>query len=55
MVKRMLMIAVTNTGREIIFNTNDIPLTNRSGYGVKGLLGSKLKKGEVIVDVRVDG
>lgn len=48
----MLMIARTNLNRGLIFNTNDIPKTNRSGKGVKGLLGSKLKKEEVIIDVR---
>lgn len=45
------MIARTNLNRGIIFNPLDIPKTNRAGKGIKGLIGSKLKKGEEIVNV----
>lgn len=48
------MIAVTNLGREIQFNSENIPLVGRGNKGVKGLVGSKLKKNEEIIDVRFD-
>lgn len=50
----MVMMAVTNLGREIEFNTENIPITNRSGYGIKSLLSNKLKKNEVITDVYIN-
>lgn len=48
----MLMIAITNLNRGIIFSPLDIRLTNRGGVGIGGLLKAKLKKGEEIIDVR---
>ena len=47
----MILIVTTNK-REFEINTNDIPLTNRAGYGVKKVIASKLRKGEEIIEVK---
>ena len=47
----MILIVKTNK-REFEINTNDIPLTNRAGYGVKKVIASKLRKGEEIIEVK---
>lgn len=49
----MLMIAITNLNRGIIFDSEMIPQTSRACKGVKGVVGSKLRKSEEVVDVRV--
>ena len=47
----MILIVKTNK-REFEVDTNDIPLTNRAGYGVKKVIASKLRKGEEIIEVK---
>ena len=47
----MILIVKTNK-REFEIDTNNIPLTNRAGYGVKKVIASKLRKGEEIIDVK---
>ena len=47
----MILIVKTNK-REFEVDTNDIPLTNRTGYGVKKVITSKLRKGEEIIEVK---
>ena len=47
----MILIVKTNK-REFEINTNDIPLTNRAGYGVKKVIASKLRKGEEVIEVK---
>lgn len=49
----MVVIVKTNM-RELTFSTKEIPLTNRGGYGIKGLLRNKLKKNEEILDVYME-
>ena len=47
----MILIVKTNK-REFEIDTNDIPLTNRAGYGVKKVIASKLRKAEEIISVK---
>ena len=47
----MILIVKTNK-REFEIDTNDIPLTNRAGYGVKKVIASKLRKAEEIIEVK---
>lgn len=47
----MILIIKTNK-REFEIDTNDIPLTNRAGYGVGKVIKAKLRKGEEIIDVK---
>ena len=47
----MILIVKTNK-REFHIDTNDIPLTNRAGYGVKKVIASKLRKAEEIIEVK---
>lgn len=48
-----MKLLITTNKREFEVDTDDIPTTNRGGYGIKGLL--KLKKGEVVVNVLPTG
>ena len=47
----MILIVKTNK-REFEVDTNDIPLTDRAGYGVKKVIASKLRKGEEVISVK---
>ena len=47
----MILIVKTNK-REFEIDTNDIPLTNRAGDGVKKVIASKLRKTEEIISVK---
>ena len=48
----MILIVKTNK-RQFEIDTNDIPLTNRAGYGGKKVIASKLRKGEEIISVKL--
>ena len=48
----MLMMAITNLNRGIIFDASDIKLTNRAGVGVGMFIKQKLRKNEEVVSVR---